>query len=75
MTDEECIKIAKKLGKRIGTKLHIPIHLYEKAARSPERKNLAHIRKEGYKDLPDFGPKEAGTAGSTALGVGRLKIL
>jgi len=77
---ETCIKLAEKLGKKIGDELNIPVYLYDRAARIPERKNLAKIRKgqfEGLKDLigkdssrnPDFGPNKIHpTAGAVAVG-------
>lgn len=72
---KECVKLAKKLGKRIGEELKIPIYLYEKAATKPERKNLANTRKEGYEKFkPDFGPRKAGKAGATMLGVRPILI-
>ncbi len=62
---EETVEFARKLAKRVGEELNIPTYLYEEAASSPERRNLAVIRageyeglekkfKEG-KLLPDFG--------------------
>ncbi len=79
MTMEECIELSKKLGKRIGEELKIPVYLYERSATKPERENLANIRKgefEGFfekiKDpnwKPDFGPDEVHpTAGVVAVG-------
>ena len=79
VTMEECIELSKKLGKRIGEELKIPVYLYERSATKPERENLANIRKgefEGFfekiKDpnwKPDFGPDEVHpTAGVVAVG-------
>ncbi|MEN3008823.1 glutamate formimidoyltransferase [Pseudothermotoga sp.] len=79
MTMEECIELSKKLGKRIGEDLGIPVFLYEKSASAPHRENLSEIRKgefEGFfekiKDplwKPDFGPAQVHpTAGVTAVG-------
>ncbi len=79
MTMEECVELSKKLGKRIGEELKIPVYLYERSATRPERENLANIRKgefEGFfekiKDpnwKPDFGPDEVHpTAGVVAVG-------
>ncbi|MCB0762111.1 MAG: glutamate formimidoyltransferase [Flavobacteriales bacterium] len=81
ITMEEVIPYAHRLGERIGKELGIPGYFYESAAKSPERKNLAHCRKgeyEGLKKLsdpkwkPDFGPAEfndrARTTGATAVG-------
>ena len=76
---EECVEIARRLGKRVGEELSIPVYLYEEAATRPERRNLAHIRRGEYEAIrveagsvatrePDFGPRELGTAGATAIG-------
>jgi glutamate formiminotransferase/formiminotetrahydrofolate cyclodeaminase len=63
---EEAIACAKKLGKRVGEELKIPVYLYEKAAASPARSNLSIIRAGEYEGFfekikepawkPDFGP-------------------
>jgi glutamate formiminotransferase len=77
---EDCVKLAEKCGERIGKELDIPVYLYDHAARRPERKDLANVRKgqfEGLKDLigkdesrrPDFGPNHIHpTAGAIACG-------
>jgi glutamate formiminotransferase len=78
-TMEECVEAAKDLGKRIGRELDIPVYLYEEAATSPDRKNLAKVRKGEYETIkkemgkvasrkPDFGPEKMGKAGATAVG-------
>ena len=75
----ECIEIARRLGKRVGDQLSIPVYLYEEAASSPERQNLENIRRGQYEALkkemgykperkPDFGPERVGTAGATVIG-------
>ncbi|HMA61756.1 MAG TPA: glutamate formimidoyltransferase [bacterium] len=51
VTMEECVKISKKLGERVASELNIPVYLYEEAARKPERKNLANIRRGEYEGL------------------------
>lgn len=66
VTMEECVQIARDLGKRLGEELDIPVYLYEFAAASPERQSLADIRTGEYEALeekfkdpkwkPDFGP-------------------
>ena len=63
---EETSEFARKLGKRIGEELSVPIYLYEYSATSEERRNLANIRAGEYEGLadklkspewkPDFGP-------------------
>src|SRR4030042_1929109 len=37
---EECVELARRLGKRIATELSIPVYLYEAAAARPDRENL-----------------------------------
>ena len=76
---EDCVELANALGKRVGEELGIPVYLYERAARRPERENLAKIRKGEYEALkisieteedriPDFGPRKLGKAGATVIG-------
>jgi glutamate formiminotransferase len=74
---EECIELANRLAEKISTELYIPIYLYERAATSHERQNLAVVRGKGYEELktritefkPDYGPAKLGKAGATCLGV------
>ncbi len=66
VTMAECAELARRLGRRVGDELGIPVYLYEGAASRPERQNLADIRKGEYEALaakladpawaPDFGP-------------------
>ncbi len=66
VTMDDCIRISKKVGKRVGEELQIPVYLYENSASSPERQNLAYVRQGEYEGLPeklkdpkfkpDFGP-------------------
>jgi len=81
MTEDEAVELAHKLGKRVGEELQVPVYMYESAATSPERKNLAKVRKgqyEGIRDSietdpsrkPDYGPSKMNLkAGATAIGV------
>jgi glutamate formiminotransferase len=79
VTWEEAIACAKKLGKRVGEELKIPIYLYEKAASDPSRSNLSIIRAgeyEGFSEKikepqwkPDFGPAVFNErSGATVIG-------
>ncbi len=62
---EDCVQFANEFGKRVADELNIPMYLYEEAARMPERRNLAAIRKGEYEGLsaklkdsawlPDYG--------------------
>jgi glutamate formiminotransferase/formiminotetrahydrofolate cyclodeaminase len=76
---EDCIEIARRLGKRVGDQLDIPVYLYEAAASRPDRRNLEDIRRGEYeklkseiatdpKRIPDFGPQKIGPAGATVIG-------
>ncbi|MCB2211464.1 glutamate formimidoyltransferase [bacterium] len=68
MTMDECVELAKRLGKRVGDELDVPVYLYEFAASKEEWRNLAVVRKGEYEALPkkmsdpewkpDFGPHE-----------------
>lgn len=53
ITMADCVTLANDYGKRVGETLQIPIYLYEEAARTPERRNLAVIRKGEYEALPE----------------------
>ncbi|MBC8047673.1 MAG: glutamate formimidoyltransferase [Fimbriimonadaceae bacterium] len=78
-TMEDCIECAKKLAKRVGDELKIPVYLYESAATKPERKNLANVRAGEYEGIeqkiklpewkPDFGPELFNAkSGNTIIG-------
>ena len=79
MTVQECVDMSKRLGQRIWDELKIPSFLYEDSATSPERVNLANIRKGQFEGMPekllqpewapDFGERKIHpTAGVTAIG-------
>lgn len=79
VTMQQCVEMARRLGKRVGEELEIPVYLYEEAATTPERSNLENIRRGQYEVLkeeislkperkPDFGPSVLGTAGATVIG-------
>ncbi|MEA4960656.1 glutamate formimidoyltransferase [Lutispora sp.] len=75
----EVIEFSKEVAKEAAERYNIPIFLYEKSAASPERENLATVRKGQFEGMPeklqqpewkpDFGPdKVHPTAGVTAIG-------
>src|SRR5436190_3968756 len=77
---EEAIECARKLGKRVGEGLKIPVYLYEKAAKDKSRSNLSVIRAGEYEGFfekikqpawkPDFGPAVFNQkSGGTVIGV------
>jgi glutamate formiminotransferase/formiminotetrahydrofolate cyclodeaminase len=76
---EETVEYARKLAKRIGEELEIPVYCYENAAFTEERRNLANCRSGEYEGMseklkdphwkPDFGPAKFNAgAGVTAVG-------
>ena len=76
---EETAKYAHALGKRVGDELGLPNYMYEDAATSPERRNLATIRAGEYEGFakkiydpqwkPDYGPATfLPQSGATAIG-------
>jgi glutamate formiminotransferase / formiminotetrahydrofolate cyclodeaminase len=79
-TMDDCIALARALGKRVGDELGIPVFLYERAATRPDRENLADIRRGEFElakveigahpnRIPDFGPNKVHrTAGATVIG-------
>ncbi len=83
---EECVALAKRLGKKIGQELKIPVFLYEAAATRPDRVNLADVRRGEYEGLkseiqtnperkPDFGPQKMHpTAGAMVVGARKFLI-
>lgn len=85
VTMADCVALAKRLGERVGKELGIPVFLYEEAASSPARKNLADIRKGEYEGLarkladpawkPDFGPAAFhAKSGATVIGAREFLI-
>ncbi len=85
VTMEECVALARDLGREVAASLGIPVYLYEEAATRPDRRNLADIRRGEYEGLkreihlperrPDFGePVMHPTAGATAIGARRFLI-
>jgi glutamate formiminotransferase/formiminotetrahydrofolate cyclodeaminase len=68
VTMDDCVSIAMTVGNRVWEEIGIPVYLYERAARVPERRNLADVRRGEYEGLsdklrdpawrPDYGPPE-----------------
>jgi glutamate formiminotransferase/formiminotetrahydrofolate cyclodeaminase len=79
ITMEETAEYARRLAKRIGDELGIPVYCYENAAFEEKRRNLANCRAGEYEGLrkklaysewrPDFGPAVFNEkSGATAVG-------
>ena len=76
---DETAEYARKLAKRVGDNLEIPVYLYEAAALKEGRNNLSEIRAGEYEGFfkkimlpewkPDFGPAEMNIrAGASVIG-------
>ena len=85
VTMEDCVAIAKDVGRRVADELAIPVYLYEEAATRPERTSLADIRSGEYEGLPaklknpewkpDFGAaKFNAKSGATVIGAREFLI-
>jgi glutamate formiminotransferase len=85
-TMNDCILLSNKLARKVASELEIPVYLYEAAAKSPDRLNLADIRKGEYEGLkidiakdkkrkPDYGTgKLHPTAGAIVIGARKYLI-
>jgi len=76
---EMAVAAAGRLAREVARRFGLPVYLYERAARRPERTALAEIRRGGFEGLegrladpawaPDFGPSRVHpTAGATVIG-------
>jgi glutamate formiminotransferase len=84
-TMSECVTTARATAEAAAKRFAIPVYLYEEAASSSLRRNLADIRRGGFEALalrmadtqwlPDYGPPAPHpTAGATAIGARRALI-
>jgi glutamate formiminotransferase len=83
---EDCVALAKRVGREIWQRYHIPVYFYEAAAERPDRTNLENIRRgqfEGLRDevltnpdrAPDVGERKLHpTAGATVVGARKFLI-
>ena len=78
---DECVALARRLGRRVGEELGIPVFLYEAAAVDQVRGSLAVVRRGEYEGLsdrtdpPDFGPGDFNPrSGATAIGAREFLI-
>jgi len=86
VTMDDCAELARRLGRRVGDELGIPVFLYEAAATRPDRENLADVRKGQFEGLaheigtnpardPDFGPRKIHpSAGALAVGARQFLV-
>jgi glutamate formiminotransferase/formiminotetrahydrofolate cyclodeaminase len=85
VTMDQCVEVARALGRRMAEALALPVYFYEFAATRPERRNLADIRAGEYEGLakkladpawaPDAGPAAFNERlGATAVGAREFLI-
>ena len=86
ITLEDCVVLAKKVGREIWERYRIPVYFYEAAAQRPERVNLENLRQGQFEGLreevlrnpdraPDIGePRLHPTAGATVVGARKFLI-
>src|SRR5580700_4945009 len=85
-TIDDCVALARRVGREIWERYRIPVYFYEAAATRAERVNLENVRKGQFEGLreealrdpdraPDIGePRLHPTAGGTAVGARNLLI-
>lgn len=75
----DCVELSKRVGEKIWESFQFPVYLYEESATSPDRQNLAKIRKGQFEEFgekikqpewaPDFGDRQIHeSAGVVAVG-------
>ena len=74
----ECVEMSRQLGQKLWDELKLPVFLYEDSAATPERRNLATLRKGQFEGMakkikkpeftPDYGNELHKTAGIVACG-------
>ena len=73
ITLEDCARLAEETGRRIWEELRVPVYLYEAAARRPESRNLADVRRG--RSVPDFGgPDHHASSGAVVVGARKFLI-
>ena len=86
VTLDDCVALARKVGREIWERYHIPVYYYEAAALRSERANLENIRKGQFEGLREEAPKNPArapdvggpalhpTAGATVVGARKFLI-
>ena len=86
VTIEDCVALARRVGKEIWQRFRIPVYFYEAAAQRPDRVNLEDVRRGQFERVreevlvnpdraPDVGePRLHPTAGATIVGARKFLI-
>ena len=56
---EDCVALARRVGREIWARYRIPVYFYEAAAQRPERTNLENIRKGQFEGLREEAAEES----------------
>lgn len=75
----DAVRLAESTAASMAARFSVPVYLYAKAAKRPDRTKLSQFRKGNYEKLrdairtdpyfePDFGPRDLSAAGATAVG-------
>lgn len=78
-TMQDCVALAREVGRAVAERHSLPVFLYEEAASAPHRRNLEDIRRGQFEGLPeklkdpqwapDFGPAQGHpSAGASVIG-------
>jgi glutamate formiminotransferase/formiminotetrahydrofolate cyclodeaminase len=84
-TTDDAVRLARRIGERIGEEENAPVYLYGDAARDERRRRLADVRKGEYESLereiakpdrlPDYGPASFDPKfGAVAVGARKLLL-
>ena len=79
VTMDDCVALARDVGRAVAERFNVPVYLYEEASANPLRKNLEDIRRGEFEGLaakmasegwaPDFGPAAPHpSAGASVIG-------
>lgn len=86
MSKDECVALAREMGRRFWDEFKLPVYFYGDAAMSDDRRRLEMVRRGGFEALreaavaepsrrPDVGgPGLHPSAGASAIGVRKLLI-
>ncbi len=86
VTIEDCVELARRVGREIWQRFRIPVYFYEAAAQRPDRVNLEDVRRGQFERVreevlvnpdraPDAGePRLHPTAGATIVGARKFLI-
>ena len=85
VTMEDCVALAKDVGREVASRFGIPVYLYEDASANPARKNLEDIRRGEFEGLPakmrtpgwtpDFGPEAPHEAAGASVIGARMPLI